>query len=90
MPASPFTLTTSVRTTHDGIVQHGWQVVQLVPGRSDPEPLHEPWYGVFSKQLAAAFLDGVLLMWFAQQRLRPPKPRPPKTADQRIQEFQFS
>lgn len=73
MPATPFTLQSCHRTKQDGTRQDGWQVVRIVAGQPDPEPLHEPWYGVFSKQLAAAFLDGVLLLWFIQQR----KPEPP-------------
>lgn len=38
------------------------------PGQPGPEPLHDPWYGVYSKQLAASFLDGVLVMFFLKER----------------------
>lgn len=92
MPASPFMLQSCHRTKPDGSRQDGWQVVQMLPGQKDPEPLHEPWYGVYSKQLAAAFLDGVLLLWFIQLRKQPPKtPLPEKRPHgQRVQELQFT
>jgi hypothetical protein len=67
MAASPFALRHCTRTTQDGIVQHGWTVV-LIKSSEDAEPLHEPWYGVFSRQLACAFLDGVLLAFFVHQK----------------------
>jgi len=83
MPATPFALQSCHRTRQDGTRQEGWQVVKILAGQKDPEPLHEPWYGVFSKQLAGAFLDGVLLLWFIQQR-KPaaalPPPEPPKVS----------
>lgn len=84
MPATPFTLQSCHRTKQDGTRQDGWQVVKIVAGQTDPEPLHEPWFGVFSKQLAGAFLDGVLLLWFIQQRKTEPAvppPQPPPVPD---------
>ncbi len=69
MPASPFALQHCTRTTQDGIVQHGWTVV-VRKSAEDSEPLHEPWFGVFSRQLANVFLDGVLLTFFVQQKAR--------------------
>lgn len=88
MPASPFTLQSCHRTKPDGSRQDGWQVVQIVPGKPDPIPLHEPWYGVFSKQMANSFLDGVLLMFFLQAKRQKPPDKPP--AKHKVQELQFS
>lgn len=68
MPASPFVLESCHRIKPDGSRQDGWRVVQIVPGQPDPEPLHDPWFGVYSKQLAASFLDGVLVMFFLKER----------------------
>ena len=67
MSAAPFALEPCVRTNHDGIVQHGWQVVRVFVDRRDV--LHEC-FGVYSKQLAGNFLDGVLLMWFVAEKRR--------------------
>lgn len=78
MPATPFKLQSCRRKRQDGTIQDGWQVVRIVAGQPDPEPLHEPWFGVFSKQLAGAFLDGVLLLWFIQQRKTEPAVPPPQ------------
>lgn len=95
MPATPFGLQTCHRTKQDGTRQDGWQVVRIDSGQPDPEPLHEPWYGVYSKQMATAFLDGVLLMFFSSQlseRKKPSRKKPSRKREKnpRSQQLQFT
>ncbi|MBL8815988.1 MAG: hypothetical protein JNL58_08145 [Planctomyces sp.] len=69
MAATPFRLAVCTRQhPSTKTPQHGWRVIQqLADGNS--RTVSPQYYGVDSKRVATAFLEGLLTGWFAMQRM---------------------
>jgi len=70
MSVAPYVVKPQVRQRDGKTLQGGWAVFQLIPASGVHRRISPIYNGVMAKRRAQAFLDGVLLMFFADQKRR--------------------